>query len=261
MVDVPPTTPVNELVAAAFHMARAKGKPDWRRMTLAVLKNRILQIKRGQFREQDYGAPSFRDLLMGCPVLRLDGAYAEFLGEEPPEQVPAAPVRLERTRIRPDLWRAILDFSSGRRYAWDSRQQVAREATADDEQIFPTVTREEFAQWRNEFATRHSGDEAVARWRDESLGTKDLPRHLQGEWNGTIKAKATLRLSEWFTAHGMDLSSTVGPLPQSRDGQVEDLRGTVIACVSVMTGTELAELKLPPAAVLRAKNAGRLRDA
>jgi hypothetical protein len=48
-----------KLIRAAFKMARDRGKPDWRRMTTAVLKNRMLLLSERSFHERTYGASTF----------------------------------------------------------------------------------------------------------------------------------------------------------------------------------------------------------
>ncbi len=52
-----------ELIRAAFAKAQESGRPDWQRMTVAVLKNRILDLTEGTFRESDYdyGASTFQE--------------------------------------------------------------------------------------------------------------------------------------------------------------------------------------------------------
>src|SRR5271157_2021777 len=112
-----------DLIERAFGLARQSGKPDWWAMTIPVLKNRLLLLTNKTFKEADFGATSFRDFLNKIPdTVRVDD-------NSPPGFVilrSAAPERHERSsqsafrgeRIRPDLWRAVLDYSSGRKYVW-----------------------------------------------------------------------------------------------------------------------------------------------
>src|SRR5262245_29507279 len=109
------------LVRRAFDRARSSGKEDWHRMTVPVLKNRLLLVTEGTFRESDFGAVSFRDFLKRLPggVVPLDEsqnpAVVQLVTDEIPHRGEHRPFF---PRIRPDLWRAVLDYSSGRRYSW-----------------------------------------------------------------------------------------------------------------------------------------------
>ena len=92
-------------------------------------------------------------------------------------------------RVAPDLWEAMLDFRSGRKYVWDARLQKARAALAHEMSGFlPTVTETECAAWRREFADRHrrglnQGElRQLLRWEADGL-PKDFPRALQRAWN------------------------------------------------------------------------------
>src|SRR6266511_4011661 len=63
------------LILAAFAAARDKGVPDWRRMTSAVLKNRLLALTNGQFDERRWNATSFRQFLAQyLDLLRIDSS-------------------------------------------------------------------------------------------------------------------------------------------------------------------------------------------
>ena len=100
-------------------------------MRIAVLKNRLLQMSDRKFDERKHGAHSFREMLGQYPhILRIDSADVELsAGKKMPDA---------KQRVRADLWRAVMDYSSGRRYAWDTVQQCARPAEAGDTLIIPT---------------------------------------------------------------------------------------------------------------------------
>ena len=90
-------------------------------MTIPVLKNRLLLLTKNTFKEADFGAISFRDFLSKVPdIVRVDGASVpgfvilKSAAPERPERPSANAVRSEQ--IRADLWRAVLDYSSGHRY-------------------------------------------------------------------------------------------------------------------------------------------------
>jgi hypothetical protein len=248
------------LVVSAFGAARARGKADWRRMKFAVLKNRMLQMSRRAFSEQNHEVTSLRELLGRYPTLvRIDGDSVELLEQGAARVFESAPtlddgVLGEFARVRPDLWEAAVDYSSGKKYAWDKDAGRAREALPGDELLLPTVQRDEFAVWRREFVEAE-GAVGLDQWRDEGLNLKALPPELRRKWNEFVKARVAQRFREWFEQHGITASVTVArePAKSRHDSTTEDLRRVVAACVAVMTADELAELKLPPAAVARAR--------
>lgn len=53
----PPPYDLEALVILAFRTARDRGRPNWVRMNLAVLKNRLLQLSHLAFKESFHGAP------------------------------------------------------------------------------------------------------------------------------------------------------------------------------------------------------------
>lgn len=86
---------LRELVLQAFLDAKTKGKPDWQRMELSVLKNRLLQRTNRAFREEDYGANSIQEIVALLPnVLKLEAGprpsvsiLVDVSGDNTPEQV------------------------------------------------------------------------------------------------------------------------------------------------------------------------------
>ena len=82
---------LRKLLVAAFADAKAKGKPDWQNMHLGVLKNRLLQRTKRQFREVNYGAKTMRDIVERFPDLFAlqDGhpPLLSFLGETPDKEL------------------------------------------------------------------------------------------------------------------------------------------------------------------------------
>jgi hypothetical protein len=217
-------------------------------MRLAVLKNRLLFLTKRSFDEGSYGASSLRELVTRIPELvRLDGEYVEFLGETSPSSV------IVPARIRRDLWQAIVDSSSGRRYAWDSNRGVAEVAGSNPSHVLPTLAADEIAGWRGEFAAIQPPQPEVERWRDDStLTTKALPTHLRGQWNTFFRSKVRDRLVAWFHAEQLPLPDLDAPAESGDETETpHDLRQLMVACVNVMTDAELNEIRLPLKAVLR----------
>ena len=101
-------------------------------MTVAVLKNRLLDLTDRTFKESDYGSGTFWEFVKGNKdILILDETttppVAILKGVSPDDHASA------QSRIRPDLWRAVLDFSSGDMYFWDpgeKKTQVSWEGRA-----------------------------------------------------------------------------------------------------------------------------------
>lgn len=246
------------IVREAFLAARRSGKGDWNRMTVAVLKNRLLHLSGGQFDEHAYGAKTFLDF-----VRKLEDVLSVDTNTWPPtvQLLGDAPEVIEN--LRRDLWTAIVDYRSGRRYVWDPTQLLAREASPDEtSNILPTLSAEEFAQWRRKFAEQHQGeiggeDARLLRWAERGLPTKLLPVALQGPWIQEVKKKVEERIRGWFNSQGFALPAGLLVAKQSttkvRDDELAALRELVIECVRQMTRDELSEIKLPPAAILRGR--------
>jgi hypothetical protein len=250
-------------------------------MTSAVLKNRLLALTNREFTEQRWGAATFRQFLSRYPdlvaidasrhppIVELRDREREDSGTE---TAPAERAITAAIRIRPDLWRAVLDYSSGRVYVWDEDSLTAVPATAPAEEtrpVLPTVSEETYSSWRADFAResaplvspRHAA--TTDRWREEGLPTTQLPPALRGPWNAALKRHVLETLETWFAAHEIeppdDLIEEERPA-RAPSPTTESLRDLVLACVAVMTREELEALHLPAAAVLRADRQGRRRD-
>jgi hypothetical protein len=190
------------LQKALDQAAKKKGHPA-KSMTIAVLNNRLLQLTDRHFKPEQYGAGTLRDLLETfAPKVKLvqkgQDTVVVFQGGRvtsaatPNRTTGAAAdssqtrVTVEGHRIRSDLWKAVMDFSSGHQYVWDEAQGLAREATANDsEPVIPTVTPELLDTWRTEFVETHRSAlgqddlRATVHWKDHRLPTSSLPAPLQ----------------------------------------------------------------------------------
>lgn len=265
---------VPALLRAAFDAARTAGKVEWRRMTTAVLKNRLLQMTARRFDEKTLGYSSMAELLAQFPdLVQLDHTTrpttVEFVAEEPLDQT----TRIEseattnlRGRVRPDLWTALLDYSAGHDWVWDAAIGRAREAEPgdDDGRVLPTIDRDELADLRSRFAGEVANGldaddtDRVERWAARGLGTTALPVSLQGSWNEKLKTTVLERLAQWFDLKGLTLpgdlvSAAAARASREIDDELTRLRTLVIDCVQSMTFSELAALDLPAGAVLRAR--------
>jgi len=253
-----------ELIERAFSLARRSGKPDWWAMTIPVLKNRLLLLTKNTFKEADFGATSFRDFLSKIP----DVVSVE---ETPPPGFvilkSASPERSEQSRankfrgdrIRADLWRAVLDYSSGRRYVWDILQQAARPASLENEgPVLPTISAAALDQWRVEFVALHKPtDPEVAErlegWHRDTLPTVGLPALMRPIWNNFLKRKVERRLQDWFMTNSIKTPEIIQGRYESDDSDrdVEALRQFIVDCVKAMSKGELLELRISPATAMR----------
>jgi hypothetical protein len=260
------------LIREAFAAARASGRDDWDRMTIAVLKNRILALTQRSFDESAWGASSFREFVAQYPsVVEIDAdlrpARVRLLAELDEGMSPLSPAMRAvgpGRRVRPDLWEATLDYSSGKTYVWDEGRAVPvsteTAAEAAQQPQLPTVSSEILSEWREEFT---KGAEAAGAspttlaaleaWRLQGLPDRTLPTPVRRRWNGELKRHIVERLESWFEQHALtpphDLVSIDAPR-QTADAN-DELRQLVIRCVRGMTREELEELRLPPVALLR----------
>ncbi|HET7502800.1 MAG TPA: hypothetical protein VFK02_17380 [Kofleriaceae bacterium] len=207
------TDALRDLLERAFWSARVTGKRDWNRMIVAVLKNRLLQLTNRSFREEDFGASSLLELVARhADLVAVDRSVkpvvVEWVGTPAP---PRSDARVGR--VRPDLWRAVLDFSSGLEYEWDARSRQARPVeSADPANRMPTVDAGVLAAWRTSFIetygstlTTDEDRERLRAWADRALGSQGLPRTLRAPWNEYLKQAVVARLTAWFQASGRPL--------------------------------------------------------
>lgn len=110
------------LIQQAFERAKVGGKPDWHRITTAVLKNRLLDLTGNTFNEAKYCADTFTAFVLRySDIVHLDRSkFPPIVQLRDAELDTLAPGYVEtasnRVRVRSDLWQAVLDYSSGTRY-------------------------------------------------------------------------------------------------------------------------------------------------
>ena len=262
-----------QLIAEAFEQARLSGKQDWNKMTTAVLKNRLLDLTGRAFDEAAYGATSFMDfVLRNKETLAVDRSTVPPLVElrnaassrQPSDE--AVDVKAPH-RIRPDLWKAAIDYSSGRRYVWDIAGRRAVPSTGrHGELIISTVTEDLQRSWRQQFiadvkATLSEEEtDQIDRWLQQHLGVSHLPVRLMSKWTSSFRDRVREHLLQWFVESNLqppeDQISTEGG-PSSSSTETDALRDLVLAVVRKMTRDELSRLTLPPGAVLRATQSSR----
>jgi hypothetical protein len=253
-----------ELIERAFRLARESGKPDWWAMTIPVLKNRLLLLTKNTFKEADFGATSFRDFLSrNSEVVSVEETpppgfvILKSASRERSERLPANKFRGDR--LRADLWTAVLDYSSGRRYVWDLSEQAAKPANSEEEGlVLPTISAADLQQWRDGFVeslkpTDSAIAERVEEWRRNSLPTVGLPAPMRPIWNNYLKRKVERRLQDWFVAKSIKAPAFIERRYESAvsDREAETLREFIVACVKVMPKGELLELRISPSTAMR----------
>ena len=230
-------------------------------MDVGVLKNRILNVTNGGFRESDYGCTTFMEFVRSHseileldetrwpPAVTLKGAH-----EEP--ELASEPVRKQ---VRPDLWRAVMDFSGGRRYVWDDDEGIAKPAgdSAADRAAMPTITVEQFTKWKRAFADSVDDaekDDLFKDWVEKLRPAKLLAPPVRHRWNGYLKEEVVKRLRGWFEEQNLPLPPDLVIMPEGAELSPDDeLRRRLIACVRAMTADELKTVQIPSSVLLRVK--------
>jgi hypothetical protein len=279
------------LVHEAYEQARRSGRPDWGEMTSAVLKNRLLQITQGGFSQERYGSPSFMHLVRRVPdllavasdnppfrlhIIQETGNQTD--GSTIPEEIWYASDNvvvslpgneLIRSRIRDDLWHAVIDYASGKTYVLDPDTGLARPCTDKDPGLptFSTVSRNEIALWRHEFietldlSVKAKFTSSLNTWADGRGKQSGLPGSVRGSWAEHLKRRVIKVLLDWFHSNGIqppeDMVVTQevrSPAPSESIGEMVEtrhLRDLIIRAVRVMTHEELSQISLPAGILLR----------
>lgn len=258
------------MIQSAFNLARESGSLDWQTMTTAVLKNRLLDLTDRGFKEADWGAGSFRDFVAQFDdvVVPIPGTHPQevrLLGDlaassdsaSGDESLDLGPGR----NIRSDLWDAILDYSSGRKYWWNGERVVSDEEDAAPQgELLPTLSEEEFKAWRQEFVQVQSRENSeyasfLYGWLERAEPLAQLPTGLRIPWVVELKRRVLTHLEEWFEAKDLPLPPDL--VTHSRPKKRTDtdlLRDQVLAVVRSMSREELESLMLPASALLRARH-------
>lgn len=166
--------------------------------------------------------------------------------------------------IRPDLWNAVMDYRSQKRYIWDGERAIPVEGNQEVEgPVLPTVTSAEFVEWKRTFATsqRVEADPDLNRrldsWAERNFPTRLLPLRMQGAWNATIKDKVRARLDQWFTERQLKPPTELGTATTKAERVTPDkapeLRRALVQAIERMTYRELLEIRIPATALLRRK--------
>ena len=235
-------------------------------MTPAVLKNRLLDATDRTFDESDWNASSFAEFLKQFDdvVIPVPDSRPHQLRLVQGGSSSASEIRDigSRRRIRPDLWDAILDYSSDLRYFWDGTRAVKvapAEVSAGVE--LPTLDKGEFSEWRREFVRRESANHPgaaahLASWLEKDQPLVALPRPLRTSWVIELKMRVLGRLEEWFQAKEIAPPDDLVYDDElaERPNDPDPLRERVLSAVRVMSREELEALQLPATVLMRIKD-------
>jgi hypothetical protein len=261
-----------ELILAAFDSARESGKPDWRTMRTSVLKNRLLRLTDGAFHESEWGAPTVVAFVDQFPdIVGVDRtthpAIVQLKADVHPDSEAAAPSLSPlgpRRSLRPDLWRAVLNFRGGHQYVLDDGIAVPLETPAapdDPRPILPTVSEDDFDGWRAAFVSAQEGSSPSVRaaldaWNEQRLGTQALPPRFRNLWTAELKRNVLERLTDWFESQKLAIPDDLveeRALKSAQESDVSSLRALVIRCVAAMTQEELERLPIPARVIARVR--------
>jgi hypothetical protein len=265
-----------ELIRQAFEAAKSRGVDDWRSMTSAVLKNRILGLTDGEFDEGRWNADNFREFVNQFDdVIEVDAnaqpPKIRLLSELPPNSdspsgrtpIPRPRIAAGRSkRIRQDLWRAIVD-SKGETYIWDG-DNATKAVRPTASAVLPSLSEEEFKAWRKDFVRAALEDNQDLKtflegWAESGRGPSALTGPLRQKWAEELKGRVAQRLVDWFSENSIDLPDNfIEEAGQGRRSvtNTEDLRGFLIECIRLMNRHELDELRISPATAWRATRKG-----
>lgn len=298
---------LRSLVVAAFDQAR-RGKSaagNWHLMRSAVLKNRLIQITNGDFKNSEFGSKPMTDVAMLLPDLLqvhstnptvfefLQPDLFEVLTATIPEdagtwqsndqELGAQQDRFaldhisftssdwETVRVRDDLWRSILDYSSSTPTIWDAEQGIARARQLMDlpeTPALPTLDKGELERWRLEYAetlkaeVAHAEAEKIASWVTGSGALATLPKRFRAGWIELLKRRVADRLIEWFNSNSIPVPPDIFIRAEAR-GRTSDtptmdevvrtrrLRGLLVSALQQMTYEEMSDLRIPASVLVR----------
>lgn len=262
---------ITSIVINAFLAAQKKGNENWRIMTLGVLKNRMIQMTHGDFDEKKYGFNSFLEMASSVPdVLSINAEVRPIVVELVADITSGSDINNPpppQRRIRSDLWRAVTDYRSGRKYILDeatSRAISYREENIapGKHKILPTIQQSDLEDWRRDFVEKYGktlpgeGPVRAQKWLEHRLAINFLPTSLRSLWANTFSNKVYLILKDWFKANNLsesEIDHSIVP-PDTPVETESNLRDYIIQCISLMTKEELEQVQLPVSVIFRARS-------
>lgn len=247
---------IEALIASAFKAARDKGKPDWKKMKLAVLKNRLLQLTNHEFSEQHFGFENLWELVPTLsPLVTLEGDVAVYNGGELSDAEP-----VESRRIRSDLWELLTSSTPHGACIWDISQKRVIEGPVENGVPLPVLDPTERQKWMKEFTSAYGPSDQLKKWLEDGSGSLvGLSQQMGYKWINFSKKQISQLLTKWATSNSIPIEQIFQPPNQGvSTPDSESLRKLVTAIVSIMTNEELADLRISPQVILRAKANGKI---
>lgn len=228
----------------------------------------------GEFNEQALGFRTFREFVDAAESAGYVSKTRTMSGlsiEPGPGDLPS---RSRLPRVRPDLWRAVLDWSAHKTHWWDPQRRhvVDLDSTAavpaDLVRLEP-LSRDTHKAWALDFLSHHESSSiapglVAALQHSEEGGFEQFSRliradaRLNGEWQGERRRRVADSIRAWANVNGLEVDP-FAPTPifdETNRSQVEvdrgvedagvrQLREAVKRAVDRMSPTELRQLSLP----------------
>lgn|GEM_PF-1016924 len=234
---------------------------EFKPITTAVFKNRLIDLTRdldeANFDEADYGVPTVRAFVRLFPERLLaieDGRSTMVQAVDQATAASDPKTALGRQRIRPDLWRAALDYASGLPYVWDSTSAVARPSEPSDGTLppFPTLTPEQLAGWRQDYiATIAEPSEDLTAWARNNGKTAALPPELRSGWNRLLSERVVEHIRRTLTELGDADVSVFEEYGVPRSATPSSLRAFMHRYIDTASEQELAAMTINPVIAMR----------
>lgn len=226
------------------------------------------------FTQETSGYPTFRALLrdaekVGLLTLIDRGGTSDIavLAAGSQLEVEAGASSAGRIKqVRPDIWRAFIDWSRPTSYWYDRRTKrlhpITEAAVGPHGVEIPSVSRELQVEWMNEFAggVRDSTVKAIL---DESLAAEDPVRGFSAalrndeassrRWKRYLKQRVLDRATSWAVSNDIALSE----IEASAGAPVSDkigasnaetgshIRSEILAVLALLPTSELLRLPIP----------------
>lgn len=185
-----------------------------------------------------------------------------------------------RTTLRPDLWRALLDWTPNARHGYNRRTRITstvEDPLPADMVRVPSVSRDQRVVWMTAF-TQEEPDLTVRSNLLEGLGEDDpasgfmsavrSSTTLERRWKRALRGHIIARADEWANDNEIQLEDIYLPARQTAAAPVkavnagptavptestdgDDLRERILATLSILPLHELLKLRVPLEYTLR----------
>jgi hypothetical protein len=183
-----------------------------------------------------------------------------------------------RTTLRPDLWRALLDWTPNVRHGFNRVSKITisvGETLPDDTVLVPSVSRDERVSWMTSF-TDEEADLAIKSSLADGLVSEDPAAGfmaavrtsitLQRRWKRVLRAKILARAEQWAAENTIPqddiyvasrpsipgpVAASPSPSPSAGDDGSDDTRERILALLSTLPLHELLKLRIPLEYTLR----------